>query len=407
MSIFYSILLGIALIIVLIRLRAPIGPSILAGGLAMWAIVNPSLESLRSAALETVRSDRTYDLIFALYFVMCLEIQLRKSGTLKGMVEAFNRIFSSKKATLAAMPAFLGLLPSLGGARFSAPIVSAAAAGTSISAEDRAAINFWFRHVCEFASPIIPGMILACAIAGISISSLVLHMFWLSILAFALGWIFLIRPIPAAECAVKLEKADAATRRKGMLDIALAFGPVIVNVLLMMLFDVRASIAMGIVVVAMIPILSAAKRSVSISDVFLGAFDWRLIMNISAILYFIQILAAAGILDQIIAGFDELPLPAEVILAATSFVIGVLTGMSQGHVAIVMPIVAAMAPGSLDHAAIALAFGVAGQMVTPTHVCLTITIDYFKSDFIKTLKPIVLMEIVLLSIFSLYTWLTL
>ena len=33
-----------------------------------------------------------------------------------------------------------------------------------IKPESKAAINFWFRHICEFASPIIPGMILGCAI---------------------------------------------------------------------------------------------------------------------------------------------------------------------------------------------------------------------------------------------------
>ena len=39
------------------------------------------------------------------------------------MVNALRRVFSGAKALLALMPAFLGLLPSLGGARFSAPIV--------------------------------------------------------------------------------------------------------------------------------------------------------------------------------------------------------------------------------------------------------------------------------------------
>ena len=57
--------------------------------------------------------------------------------------------------------------------------------------------------------------------------------------------------------------------------------------------------------------------------------------------------------------------------------------MSQGHVAIIMPIVAALEPGSLNLAGIAMAFGIAGQMLTPTHMCLLVTIDYFTSDFFK------------------------
>ena len=80
--------------------------------------------------------------------------------------------------------------------------------------------------------------------------------------------------------------------------------------------------------------------------------------------------------------------------------------MSQGHVAIVMPIVAAISAGNLNLAGIAMAFGVAGQMLTPTHVCLIVTIDYFKTDLLKTLKPILICEILILTVFSIYTFLT-
>ena len=95
-----------------------------------------------------------------------------------------------------------------------------------------------------------------------------------------------------------------------------------------------------------------------------------------------------------------------VIIACVSFIIGVLTGMSQGHVAIVMPIVAAMGAGNLDLAGVAMAFGVAGQMLTPTHFCLIVTMNYFNSSLFGTLKPILICEIIILTIFSAFTFLT-
>ena len=51
-------------------------------------------------------------------------------------------------------------------------------------------------------------------------------------------------------------------------------------------------------------------------------------------------------------------------------------------------------------------YGVARQMLTPTHVCLIVTMDYFKSDLFKTLKPVAIGEILLLAIFSVYTYFT-
>ncbi|WP_443686158.1 hypothetical protein, partial [Phascolarctobacterium faecium] len=35
-----------------------------------------------------------------------------------------------------------------------------------------------------------------------------------------------------------------------------------------------------------------------------------------------------------------------------------------------------------------------------------VTLDYFKADFFKTLKPMFILEVMLLTIFSIYTWFT-
>lgn len=48
-----------------------IGPAILAGGLLIWALVAPQFHYLVSAFTTTLTMQRTYDLILALYFVMC------------------------------------------------------------------------------------------------------------------------------------------------------------------------------------------------------------------------------------------------------------------------------------------------------------------------------------------------
>ena len=405
MKIFLVIALAMLLIIILLRRHIPIGPAILAGGLLIWALVSPQFHYLVSAFTTTLTMQRTYDLILALYFVMCLEIELRTSGALDGMIRALQRLFASEKFTLAIMPAFLGLLPSLGGARFSAPIVEAASRNTDLTKEHKAAINFWFRHICEFASPIIPGMILGCAIAHVSVADLVIHLFWMSVVAFAIGWFVMVRPLKFEE---KRRKAELSSeqRRTDLINVVLAIAPVLLSVVLMMAFNLSAALAMGAVVVLLIPVLLMMKRGVSVKDVFVGAADWRLLLNVGCILFFIQLLEATGILHQIITCFEGSALPVPVIIALTSFVIGILTGMSQGHVAIVMPIVAGLMPGSLDLAGVAMVFGVAGQMITPTHVCLTITIDYFKSDFFKTLVPVILAEAIVLVVFSAWTWLT-
>ena len=446
MNIFVLLAAALLLILVLLRKHVQIGPAMLAGGLLIWAVESRQVGLLAQAFQEEMSLSRTYDIVLALYFVMCLEIELRQSGALSGMVGALRHLFSSDatlvpaggdarreasprrgrreasplgklvpeggdatlvpaggtKLLLALMPAFLGLLPSLGGARFSAPIVEELGKGIDLSADRKSAINFWFRHLFEFSSPIIPGMIMACSIAGVPFSAFLRHLSWLTVLAFALGWLVLIHPI---KTSAMREETEAGERHDRM-DLALSILPVLATFLLVVLLDFNASMGLGVVSAILFFVLRGLGRPVPLKEIVLGAFDRNMLLNVLGILYFIQLLAVTDVLTEIVAAFQNSALPVPVIIACVSFIIGILTGMSQGHVAIVMPIVAAMGTGNLDLAGIAMAFGVAGQMLTPTHLCLVVTIDYFKSDLFGTLKPVLLCEILLLSIFSLYTYAT-
>lgn len=404
MNIFALLIIAMAIIILMLRRHIPIGPCMLTGGLFIWLMKTPELHYLTQAFTETLSLPRTYDIIFALYFVMCLEIELRTSGALAGMVHALQKIFSSNRVTLAVMPAFLGLLPSLGGARFSAPIVEEASKGLGLTNDHQAAINFWFRHIFEFSSPIIPGMIMACNIAGVTYSEFIMHLCWLTVLMFSVGWFVLIRPIKTD--SIKEKAGSQAADEQGWQDLWLSLSPVVLTFVLVVFFNMNASVGMGVVTAGLFLVLHFTKREVSLKEVVVGAIDMKMFFNVLCILYFIQILTVTQVLQEIVTAFQSSPLPVPVIIACVSFIIGVLTGMSQGHVAIIMPIIAAMQTGSLNLAGVAMAFGVAGQMLTPTHMCLVVTVDYFKANFFKTLKPVFIGEVMLLTIFSVYTYFT-
>ncbi len=405
MNIFLVILLAAIAIVTLLRYKLPIGVAILSGGLVMWLCLDRTLASLVESAVMTVEQSRTYDLLFSLYFVMCLEIELRRSGTLDGMVKALNRLFKSTRVTLATMPAFLGFLPSLGGARFSAPIVEAASAKMNLKPETKAAINFWFRHIFEVSSPTIPGMILACAIAGIHVSDLVLHLLWFSVAAFVIGWLVLLAPLKKHD-HISSEPVSIEAKLQNIFDVVLAIAPVVVNLLLMIVFDISAAISMGIVTAAMIPILRLCGRRANLREILLGALDYKLLGNVCLILYFIGLLTTTGALEQIVGIMTSAAIPTPVVFAILSFIIGMLTGMSQGYISMVMPIAASISFGSIDYAGLAMVFGCAGQMITPVHLCFTISVDYFKANFFKTLKPVLLIEVPLIALFSIVTYFT-
>ena len=401
-SVFLVVIAAMILIVVLLRFKVLIGPAILSGGLLIWLFESRSFEKLWVAFTETLTMQRTWDLLLCLYFVMCLEVELRKSGSLHGMVVTLRNIFSSNKVTLAFMPAFLGLLPSLGGARFSAPIVQEASEGIAVDDEQKSAINLWFRHIFEFSNPLMPGVILACGIANVSIGDLIDQVGWVTILCFVLGWIFLIVPLKITDP----EKATN-TQHDRTIDwksLILAFGPIVTSFLLIVAFDVQAALAMGLVVVAFIPLYFWFKRPISVKSVFTESLDKKLFFNVVCILYFIQLLTVIGTLDEIVNVFNNSALPQAVIIACLSFIFGVMTGMGQGYIAIVMPIVALMSPGNIVLVGIAMVYGMAGQMVTPTHLCILVTVEYFKSRLWKTIGKCGVLSLLMILIFSAWTY---
>ena len=401
-SVFLVVIAAMILIVVLLRFKVLIGPAILSGGLLIWLFESRSFEKLWIAFTETLTMQRTWDLLLCLYFVMCLEVELRKSGSLHGMVVTLRNIFSSNKVTLAFMPAFLGLLPSLGGARFSAPIVQEASDGIAVDDEQKRAINLWFRHIFEFSNPLMPGVILACGIANVSIGDLIDQVGWVTILCFVLGWIFLIIPLKITDP----EKATN-TQHDRTIDwksLVLAFGPIVTSFLLIVAFNVQAALAMGLVVVAFIPLYFWFKRPISVKSVFTESLDKKLFFNVVCILYFIQLLTVIGTLDEIVSVFNNSSLPQAVIIACLSFIFGVMTGMGQGYIAIVMPIVALMAPGNIVLVGIAMVYGMAGQMVTPTHLCILVTVEYFKCRLWKTIGKCGVLSLLMVLIFSAWTY---
>jgi hypothetical protein len=50
--------------------------------------------------------------------------------------------------------------------------------------------------------------------------------------------------------------------------------------------------------------------------------------------------------------------------------------------------------------------GMAGQMLSPAHLCLLVTLEYFQADFIRSLRPILALEAVMVAAtYAVVNWL--
>jgi integral membrane protein (TIGR00529 family) len=380
----------LVLMVWLLHRRVNIGNAMFIGAAGLFLLISPTIPTATAAVYVTMTQLSTWEIMVAMYCVMCLEYQLRSSGVLDGFMAAMRSCLASDRALLGFMPAFMGFLPSLGGAIFSAPLVENASRRYEVSPDNKSTINFWFRHVWEYTNPIVPALLLAAEIAKVPLATLITHLSVFTVAGVVLGWLFCLSGLkPAAAPAAGTQCEQTGTYRY----LLLAMGPVVINLLLVVAFHISPAVSMGLVVAALVPLLRQSGSDVL--QMLKYALDRKLLWGIFSILFFQHMLEATGAIKDIVQIFFSSGLSTAFIIGGTAFAVGMMTGSSQGFVAIAFPVIAAISPGNVGLATVGFVAGLAGHMLSPAHLCLVLTVEYFKASFTKALQPVLIMEVIL------------
>ena len=398
MSALLQILLALLLMIVLLRKRIHISYAALAAALLLFALSGFHPAQFGQALYSTLVSWTTWDMVFTLFFVMCLEHILRTSGILKNFTQAAGNLFHDNRIVLGFMPAFLGFLPSLGGAIFSAPMVEEAARPYRLTPERKTAINYWFRHVWEFSNPILPSLLLAATLTGIPIGKMISHQFVLSFAAIAIGAVIMLHGAqfqPSGETASASADTESADKKDQLKAVVLAIGPILLNVFLVTVCHFNTTLSMLLIVLLLTVILR--YKPLQWVNMLRDGLNMPIITSILAILFFQGMLYATGTIDGLIVFFQESGIPAAAVVYLTAFFMGMLTGLSQGVVAIAFPLLVPLLGPNLDAVALTLICGLTGTMLSPAHLCLIMTVEYFHASMFATLKPVAIAQFILLA----------
>jgi integral membrane protein (TIGR00529 family) len=368
-----------ALIVALLRFRWNLGLVMLGGALFLGALyrIGPSAQA-RVLFLATI-DPVTINLVTGLVLIMVLENIIRKKGLLKRMMEAVVNVARDRRIAMAVLPGVIGLLPSAGGAAFSAPMVQEAAADADMAPERKAFINYWFRHIWEYISPLYPGIVLAAAITKTPLNRLMLSQLPLPLAVVGVGALLAFR-------GLRTETVRGKRNGDELMALFVTLLPITLSIVLVAVFKLPLAVAMITIVTAMFllyrysvsEIMTALRESVSIN----------VMLMVVGIMVFKGMLDASGAIEALPAFFTQSGLPMGVVLFALPFIVGLLTGLTVGFVGATFPIITAMLGGHPETAAITFAFasGFAGVMLSPTHLCLLLTIKYFKADTAGTYR---------------------
>jgi len=372
--------------VVLLSRRVPLGPVMLAAALALGLLFRMRPEAMGLAAWRAVTDFRTtVYLIIVLYLISILENLLRTGGLLAKMVESLRTILRDRRLVASFMPAFIGFLPSAGGAMFSAPLVKEAAKDMGLSPGRMTFINYWFRHIWEPVFPLYPGLILAAALAGLPVSSLIYRMWPYTLMAVAAGWLLSWQRVPRELGGAGGDLGKAW--RQAWLTMA----PVLFVIVAVLAFRFDLALMTGLACLG----LAVALRypPARVPGLLWEAFKPMTLLLIIGVMVFKGILEASGAVAALPAVLTAYHIPPVLIVFLLPFLTGLLTGISQGYVAVSFPLLLGMmgpAANSLNWYVLAFISGLFGVYLSPSHLCLVLTKEYFGAgwgDVYRRLLP--------------------
>lgn len=365
--------------------------------LAAWS--GQTLRSSWQIASERIFSPGQAVLYVVVFLVIALSSQMKACGNMTVMVHSIGSRLSNR-ASMAILPAIIGLLPMPGGALFSAPLVDTVKGAEQLSGVAKSKINYWFRHMWEFWWPLYPGVLLAIDLSGLPVGKYILFMAPLTIFYILGGYLFLLRTVPHGE---KHRGEPVPGFFKAVLPIVITMGTfTLVEVLVPGMGEFSKYLPIGIGLILAMAVLQRLHP--------LNKKRWKRILVSPKTVWLVLLIVVV----RTYGAFIEAPLPGETMMEVmrgeltawgipvglfvvfVPFFCGAVMGVSVGTVGASFPIVISLLGANPSEGALmgavmlAYAAGLGGQLLSPVHVCLVVTNQYFKSGILNSLKGLVL-----------------
>ncbi len=387
--------------------------SVAALTLAVWCGHSPS--RIGMITWERLSSSGNLVLMLIIFQVIWLSSQMSETGVMEDLVLTV-RSMVSRRGAVAVLPAVIGLLPMPGGALFSAPLVESCDPAQDLENRLKAQTNHWFRHVWEYWWPLYPGILLAIEITGLDMWQYVLMGLPLTAGSISAGYYFLLRKVKEEESLAAEDDEHISSFFKLVLPIVVVvagyvvvrlghygaqqvwpgIGPI--NRMLPMAFGLLCAM-----------VVLQVERPLPLKE-WKGIIFSTRALNMALIVAAVRVYGAfiearlpngTLLVAQMRSEMADLGIPLVAVVMLIPLISGLATGISLGFVGASFPIVLRLlgadpAVGEVVYTTVlAFGFGYMGMLLSPVHVCLIVTCEYFKTDVIPTiagmLKPAFLM----------------
>jgi len=368
-----ALFVSLGVVLLLLRLKSTPGPAVFAGSVLLALLTLTPFETVRILASAAV-DVQTLRLIAIVICALTMSRMMEQRGLLTRLANALEGI--GPKLAIQVAPVAIGLMPLPGGAVVSAAAVKDLVRRLRLNAEQATFINFWFRHLCEFATPVYPGIVMAGIILSVPLSWVLLHLgpIWLLMLAFGsvVSWRIL-RNSPTNGKGPQAAPDIVRELFRTAWPVMLVFALVIAGL--------DAAPAFLLTVVALV-LQQRMPRQQVIAGVRYG-FSPKILFLLYAVMLYKGVVESSGAAQALFEQMQATGVPHPVILTALPILIGFSTGLSSAMVGISIPLLTPflVTAEGVNGAAFLLAYGAGGlgYLLSPLHLCLVLSAEYFQA----------------------------
>jgi len=389
-----KLLAVIAIIIFLIRKKWNLGYIILLSSLLLGLLFGLNPKEIGINFVQAIMDPITIRLIGIIVLVFLLSSILKRIESLKDIVDSLQKLVKDYRLILALIPSFLGLLPMPAGAMFSAPMVKEIGDRAGLNPEENTFVNYWFRHIWEFVWPLYPSIILVSALLEVEVREIIIVRFPIALIALMLGLIWEQRYLKRDEASDK--RGDFGLNIKKLF---FSIWPILLVIFMVIIIKIDLLISLITVIVSLILLNRSKMKTEVIIEIIKKDIPLNTVVLIVGIMIFKRMLQTTGAIMVIPGFFTELGVHPLVILFFIPLLIGMLTGITSAIVGIgfpvLLPFIVTQGEVNLNYAMFAFVGGYMGHMLSPMHLCLVVTNDYFKADMGKIYKMLTLPLIII------------
>jgi len=369
----FKISLIFFLILGLLRKKIGIGYVMLISSGALSLLYRMGLSDMIMMARNVVLSSIAIKLLLSLSLIRIFEQVLREEQILIAMMNTIKSSFRSRKVVIISMPLLIGMLPSLGGAYFSAPMVEEATKDTGMSLEEKAFINYWFRHPWELILPLYPGIVFASAVSHTPLNMLAITNAVCVAAVVMTGFIYGMRGV--GHSLSNGNESSSCDNVKSWMN----FLPILVVMVLVIIAGVELHYALLLVLIPIFILYRYSSQQIFAAVRY--GFSWDVVVMIAGIVFFKETMEVSGSVKNLGRFFIEHGIPLVPVFCLLPFLAGLLTGHTVGFVGSTFPLLVSIStPTPLSLVSLAFASGFIGVLLSPVHLCLVLTREYFKAD---------------------------